>query len=130
MKSRRNENFRTSKLISLLSDVGDFYSNDKFSEVANSFFDTFLLYLEKWRNTFLSLKVSRWTLLEHLLAWEKIQHSTKSIADVDQNIIDEDELLNEFRHITNISKNKMNDWNTNLITSVERRSESVRICAK
>jgi hypothetical protein len=46
MKSRRDENFRTSKLISLLSDIEDFYSNDKFSEVTNSFSNTFLLYLE------------------------------------------------------------------------------------
>jgi hypothetical protein len=30
IKSRRDGNFRTSKLISLLSDVEDFYSNDKF----------------------------------------------------------------------------------------------------
>jgi hypothetical protein len=53
MKSRRDENFRTSKLISLSSDAEDFYSNDKFSEEANSFSNTFLLYLEKWSNTFL-----------------------------------------------------------------------------
>jgi hypothetical protein len=47
MKSSRDGNFRTSKLISLLSEVDNFYSNDKFSEVANSFSNTFLLYLEK-----------------------------------------------------------------------------------
>jgi hypothetical protein len=46
MKSKRDENFRTSKLISLLSDFQNFYSNDKFSEVANSFSNTFLLYVE------------------------------------------------------------------------------------
>jgi hypothetical protein len=44
LKSRRDANFHTSKLISLLSDVEDFYSSDKFSEVANSFSNTFLLY--------------------------------------------------------------------------------------
>jgi hypothetical protein len=38
-------------------------------------------------------------------------------------ILDEDELLKGFSHITNISKNKMSDWNTNLITTVERWSE-------
>jgi hypothetical protein len=38
-------------------------------------------------------------------------------------ILDEDKLFNEFSHITNISKNKMSDWNTNLITTVERWSE-------
>jgi hypothetical protein len=38
-------------------------------------------------------------------------------------ILDEDELFNEFSHITNISKKKMSDWDTNLITTVERWSE-------
>jgi hypothetical protein len=96
--------------LSLLSDVEDFYSNDKFAEVANSFSNTFLLYLEKWSNTFLPLKAFRWTLLRNHLVWEEIQHRIQYIADVDQNImniLDEDELFNEFSHITNISKNKM-----------------------
>jgi hypothetical protein len=107
MKSRRNENFCTSKHLSLLSDVEDFYSNDKFSEVADSFSNTLLLYLEKCSNTFLPLQVFHLTLLKNPLVWEEIQHTIKYITDVDQNI-------------TNISKNKMSDWNTNLITAVER----------
>jgi hypothetical protein len=84
------------------------------------------LYSEKWSNTFLPLKAFCWTLLKKPLVWEEIQHSIKHIADVDQNIIkilDKDELFNEFCHITNISKNKMNDWNKNLITTVKRWSE-------
>jgi hypothetical protein len=36
---------------------------------------------------------------------------------------DEDEFFNEFSHTTDISGNKMSDWNTNLITTVERWSE-------
>jgi hypothetical protein len=109
MKSRRDKNFRTSKLISLLSDVEDFYSNDKFSEVANYFSNTFLLYLEKWSNTFHLLEVFRWVLLKNPLVWKEIQHSIKYIADVDQNImkiLDEDERFNKFSHITNIRKDK------------------------
>jgi hypothetical protein len=50
----------------------------------------------------------------------------KYIADVDQNImtiLDEGELFNESSHITNISTNKMSDWNKNLIITVERWSE-------
>jgi hypothetical protein len=126
MKSRTDKNVRISKLISLLSDVEDFYSNNKFSEVVNSFPNTFLLYLEEWNNTFLPLKAFRWTLLKNPLVWKEIQHSIKYIADVDQNImkiLDEDELFNELSHITNISKNEMSDWNTNLVTTVERWSE-------
>jgi hypothetical protein len=38
-------------------------------------------------------------------------------------VLDKDKLFNEFIHITNLSKNKMSDWNTNLITAVERLSE-------
>jgi hypothetical protein len=84
------------------------------------------LQLEKWSNTFLPLKAFRWTLLKNPLVWEEIQHSIKYIADVDHNImklLDEDQLFDEFIHIKNVSKNKMSDWNTNLITSVERWSE-------
>jgi hypothetical protein len=50
----------------------------------------------------------------------------KHITDVDQNIkkiLGVHELFNEFSHITNISKNKMSDCKTNLITAVERWSE-------
>jgi hypothetical protein len=67
MKSRRDENVCTSKFVSILLDVEDFYSNDKFSEVANSFSDTFLLYLEKWNNTFLPLKAFRCILAKNPL---------------------------------------------------------------
>jgi hypothetical protein len=59
LKSRRDENFQTSKLTSLLLGVEDFCCNDKFSKVANSFSNTFLLYLEKWSTTFLLLKAFR-----------------------------------------------------------------------
>jgi hypothetical protein len=45
-KSRRDENFCTTKLISLLSDLEDVYSNEQFTQVANSLYNTFLLYLE------------------------------------------------------------------------------------
>jgi hypothetical protein len=41
MKSMRDENFHTTKLISLLSDV---YSNEQFTEASNSFYDTFLVF--------------------------------------------------------------------------------------
>jgi hypothetical protein len=71
----------------LLSYVEDFYGNDKFSELPSSFSYTFLLYLEKWSNTFLPLNAFRWTLLKNPLVWEEIQHNIEYIADVDQNIM-------------------------------------------
>jgi hypothetical protein len=55
--------------------------------------------------------------------WEKILHSTKHIADVDINImqiLDEDGLFDEFIHIANISKSRMDEWNTKSLTTFER----------
>jgi hypothetical protein len=46
MKSKRDEDFHTTKLVSLLSDVEDVYSHVQFMEVANSFYNTFLLNLK------------------------------------------------------------------------------------
>jgi hypothetical protein len=48
-----------------------------------SFYNTFLLYLEKWSNNILPLNMCHWTLLNNPPTWEKILHSTKRIADVD-----------------------------------------------
>jgi hypothetical protein len=47
MKNRRDENVCTTKLISLLSEVEDVYRNVQFTQVTTSFYNTFLLYLEK-----------------------------------------------------------------------------------
>jgi hypothetical protein len=82
MKSRRDENFYTTKLIPLLSDVEDVYNNEQFTKVASSFYNTFLLYLEKWSNSVLPLDMFHWILLKVSSSWEKILHSTKHIADV------------------------------------------------
>jgi hypothetical protein len=38
MKSGREENFCTTKLVSLLSDTEDVYTNEQFTEVANSLY--------------------------------------------------------------------------------------------
>jgi hypothetical protein len=114
MKSRIDENFCTRKLISLLSDA-DVYSNEQFTEVGNSFYNTFLVYLEKWSNNVLPLDMFHWTLLKNPPAWEEILRSAKRIADVDKNIteiLDEDGIFGKFIHIANISKTRMDEWNT------------------
>jgi hypothetical protein len=72
MKSRRGEDFRTTALLSLLSHVEDVYSNEQFTEVANSFHNTFLLYLEQRINNVLPLDMFHWTLLKNPATWEKI----------------------------------------------------------
>jgi hypothetical protein len=76
MKSRSDENFHATKLISLLSGVEYVYSKEKFTEVGNSFYNTLLLYLEKWSNSVLPLDMFHCTLLKNLPTWEKILHST------------------------------------------------------
>jgi hypothetical protein len=127
MKSWRDENFRTTKLLSLLSDVEDVCSNRQFTEVVNTFYNIFLLYLEKWSNSVLPLDMFHWTLLKNPPPWEKILHSTKHIADDDKNItkiLDEDGLFDEFIHIANTSKTRMDEWNTKPLTTFERWSET------
>jgi hypothetical protein len=84
MKSRRDQNFHTTKLTLLLSGAKNVYSNEQFTKVANSFYKSFLLYLEKWSNSVLPLNMCHWTLLKNPPTWEKILHSTKLIADVEK----------------------------------------------
>jgi hypothetical protein len=96
MKSRTDESFCTTKLISLLSHFEDGYSNEQFNEVANTFYNTCLLYLEKLTNSVLLLDMFHWSLLKNPPTLQKILHITKHIANVDKNvtkILDEDGLL-------------------------------------
>jgi hypothetical protein len=67
-----------------------------------------------------------WTLLKNSPIWDKILHSTKHTADVETNImkiLDEDGLFDKFIHISNISKTRMDEWNTKSLTTFERWSE-------
>jgi uncharacterized protein YeeX (DUF496 family) len=65
-----------------------------------------------------------WTLLKNP-TWEKNLDGTKLIADVDKNMMSfyEDGLSDEFIHIANVSKTRMDEWNTKSLTTFERRSE-------
>jgi hypothetical protein len=49
--------------VSLLSD--DASNNKQFTEVSNSFYNTFPLYLEKWSNNVLPLDMLHWRLLKN-----------------------------------------------------------------
>jgi hypothetical protein len=58
-----------SKLVLLLSGFEDYNSNEQFTEVDNSFYNTFLLYLQKWNN---NLK-----LLQEILLSQKYETSAQ-----------------------------------------------------
>jgi hypothetical protein len=67
-----------------------------------------------------------WTLLKNPPAWEKILRSSKHIAGVDKNItkiFDEAGLFDEFILVANISKSRMDEWNTKSLTAFEKRTE-------
>jgi hypothetical protein len=96
--------------------------NEKFTEVTISFYNTFLLYLESQNKNFLPLKEFYLTLIKNVPFWKKIQRSTKYIADFHQNmmnILDEYEFIGEFGYVKNISKNKIYEWNRNVIELIK-----------
>jgi hypothetical protein len=65
-----------------------------------------------------------WTLLKN--PWEKILYSTKHTADADKNTTNtfyEDGLFDKFIHAANVSKTRMDEWNTKSLTTFERWSE-------
>jgi hypothetical protein len=68
MKSKGDENFHTTKL---WSDVEDVHSNEKYTGVANSFHNTFLLYLEKLSKNGFPLNMCHWTLLKNAVLGRK-----------------------------------------------------------
>jgi hypothetical protein len=52
--------------------------------------------------------------------WEKTLDSTKHTANVDRIIkiiLEEDEFCDEFIYTTNVSKTRMDEWNTKLLRS-------------
>jgi hypothetical protein len=62
------------------------------------------------------------TVLKNTLTREKIIQSTNQIADADKNItniFDEDGLFDELIHVENISKTKIDEWNTKSHTALK-----------
>jgi hypothetical protein len=58
--------------------------------------------------------------------WEKILDCTKHTADVDRiikTILDEDEFFDEFIHITNVSKTRIDEWNIKSLRAFDRWSK-------
>jgi len=75
------------------------YTKKQFIEQTNQFCDTFLMYIEKWGNTFEELKIFRWTQLIDCPKWNDIQKSLKFILQNNKKQtgwnVDEDILFDE-----------------------------------
>jgi hypothetical protein len=97
--------------MSVLSDVEDVYSNEQFTEVTNSLYDTFLLHIEKWSNSVLPLDMYIGHYLRILLRGLGRNYVVQSILLMLAKI-NEDELLDEFIHIANISETRIDEWTT------------------
>ncbi|XP_025410915.1 uncharacterized protein LOC112683919 [Sipha flava] len=113
IKNRKNQHFFTSELAQLISDLekNKLYSEKKFIEITDEFYDTFLSYVEKWGYHFEPLKVFRWIHILDFPIWSDIQESFKYIIKNNPTLkFDEDELFDEFNHVINVMKVKMQNW--------------------
>jgi hypothetical protein len=81
MKIRRDYNLRIIKLISLVSDTEDVYTNEQFT---NSFYGGFLYYLENGVTMSSHWICVTGNYLRILLFRKKIPYSVKHIADFDE----------------------------------------------
>jgi len=67
--------------------------------------------VEKWGYHFEPLKVFRWIQLLDLPIWSDIQESFKYIIKNNPTLkFDEDEIFDEFNHVINVVKVKMQNW--------------------
>ncbi|VVC36885.1 Hypothetical protein CINCED_3A018747 [Cinara cedri] len=113
IKNRKNQHFFTSELAQLISDLdkNKLYSEKKFIEITDEFYNTFLSYVEKWGYHFEPLKVFRWIQVLDFPIWSDIQESFKYIIKNNPTLkFDEDELFDEFNHVINVMKVKMQNW--------------------
>jgi hypothetical protein len=113
IKNRKNQNFFTSELAQLISDLdkNKLYSEKKIIEITDEFYDTFLSYVEKWGYHFEPIKVFRWIQILNFPIWSDIQECFKYIIKNNPTLkFDEDELFDEFNRVINVMKVKMQNW--------------------
>jgi hypothetical protein len=100
------------------------YTKKQFIEQTNQFYDTFLLYIEKWGNSFEELKIFRWTQLVNCPTWNDIQKSLTSILKNNKKQtgwnVDEDILFNEYNHVVNVINENLKEWQNNYVRVEER----------
>ncbi|KAL4131790.1 hypothetical protein QTP88_009047 [Uroleucon formosanum] len=109
IKNRKTQNFLTSSVNSMLLELEtkNKYTKKQFIEQTNQFYDTFLLYIEKWGNSFEELKLFRWTQLINCPTWNDIQKSLTFILQNNKKQtgwnVDEDILFDKYNHIVEYS---------------------------
>lgn len=126
IKNRKTQNFLTSSVNSMLLELEtkNKYTKKQFIEQTNQFYDTFIMYIEKWGNTFEELKIFRWTQLINCPTWNDIQKSLKFILQNNKKQtgwnVDEDILFDEYNHVNNVINENLEEWQNNNVRVEER----------
>lgn len=116
IKNRKNQNFLTSNILSILNDLknNNMYDQNSFKKSTDLFYNTFLSYIEKWGCHFDELKVFRWVQLINCPTWENVQKCIQFLIEKNQNNsnlkLDEDNLFDEFSHIEQVFQSRINEW--------------------
>ena len=116
IKNRKNQNFLTSNILSMLNDLknNNMYDQNSFRKSTDVFYNTFLSYIEKWGCHFDELKVFRWVQLINCPTWENVQKCFQFLIEKNQNNsnlkLEEDHLFDEFNHIEQVFQSRINEW--------------------
>ncbi|KAL4122741.1 hypothetical protein QTP88_015022 [Uroleucon formosanum] len=119
IKNRKNLNFLTTNILSLLNDLknNNMYYENSFKKSTDLFYNTFLSYVEKWGCYFDQLKIFRWVQLINFPTWENVQKCIKFLMENNRNNsntkLDEDNLFDEFSHVEQIFKSRIHEWQKN-----------------
>lgn len=99
------------------------YIKKQFIEQTNQFYDTFLLCIEKWGNSFEELKIFLWTQLINCPTWNGIQKSLTFILQNNKQTgwnVDEDILFDEYNHVVNVINENLKEWQNKYVCVEER----------
>lgn len=119
IKNRKNLNFLTTNILSLLNDLknNNMYNENSFKKSTDLFYNTFLSYIEKWGCHFDQLKIFRWVQLINCPTWENVQKCITFLMENNRNNsnikLDEDNLFDEFSHVEQIFKSRIHEWQKN-----------------
>eukprot|EP00079_Xenopus_tropicalis_P010275 XP_002934983.2 PREDICTED: uncharacterized protein LOC100492546 isoform X1 [Xenopus tropicalis] len=124
---RRNENFIPPKVKTILSSMEEHgsYTIACFFKVSNDFYTTALQYLNAWSVNFEHVDKMECMLLKHLPDRQSFEHAVHFFLSK-SNLVDikEDDLFNEITCLKSfVTKDKVQEWNSNGVTTCERWSQ-------